>query len=267
MNKEMTMKKLKTLTLAVLLCGATTSLWAQTTGDIMVSNALDFLKTPYVAHTLEVNDTEQLVINTDEVDCTTLVEYVLAQTLAKVENGVRSESDFADRLQKIRYRDGKIDGYPSRLHYTSEWIMNGVKGGWLTDVTATEMPDTKKIDVYFMTTHPENYKHMKDAPDNVEKMKAVEQRLTGQEFHYIPKEALPDKGFPWIQNGDIIGIVTNMPGLDIAHLGIAFYVKDTLCLIHASSTQKKVVASRISLAQMLKNNEKWVGIRVLRAKK
>lgn len=261
------MKQFKTLTLVALLCGAATPLWAQTTGDIMVSNALDYLKTPYVAHTLEVNDTEQLVINTDEVDCTTFVEYVLAQTLAKVEDGVRSENDFAEWLQKIRYRDGKIDGYPSRLHYTSEWIQNGVKGGWLTDVTATEIPDTKKIDVHFMTTHPANYKHLKDSPENVAKMKAVEERLTGQTFHYIPKKALPDKGFPWIKNGDIIAIVTNMPGLDIAHLGIAFYVKDTLCLIHASSTQKKVVVSRTSLAYMLKSNEKWEGIRVLRVKK
>ena len=33
------------------------------------------------SHTLEADGPEELVINCDEVDCTTLVEYVLAETL------------------------------------------------------------------------------------------------------------------------------------------------------------------------------------------
>ena len=46
----------------------TTTLWL----------ARQFLNVPYVAHTLEVNDREQLVINTRQLDCTTLVETVTA---------------------------------------------------------------------------------------------------------------------------------------------------------------------------------------------
>ena len=43
--------------------------------------ARKFLNQPYVAHTLEVGDPEQLVVNTRELDCTTLVENVLALAL------------------------------------------------------------------------------------------------------------------------------------------------------------------------------------------
>ena len=43
--------------------------------------ARKFLGVPYVAHTLEVNDSEQLVVNTRQLDCTTLVETVTALTL------------------------------------------------------------------------------------------------------------------------------------------------------------------------------------------
>ena len=40
-----------------------------------------FIGRPYVAHTLEVADPERLVVNTRQLDCTTLVENVTALTL------------------------------------------------------------------------------------------------------------------------------------------------------------------------------------------
>ena len=62
-----------------------------------------------------------------------------------------------------------------------------------------------------------------------------------------------------------IAITTNIPGLDVVHLGLAA-MKGVLKLLHASSTQKMVVVSQEPLAQMLKRNKKFTGIRVLRIK-
>ena len=85
------------------------------------------------AHTLEVNEEEKLVVNFDEVDCTTFVEYVLALALSPVKNGTIDNADYARTLQSIRYRDSKIDGYTSRLHYIADWVNNGVRhGSWKT---------------------------------------------------------------------------------------------------------------------------------------
>ena len=41
------------------------SVSAQETGNAMLKYGLNFLKTPYVAHTLEVNEEEKLVVNFD----------------------------------------------------------------------------------------------------------------------------------------------------------------------------------------------------------
>lgn len=79
----------------------------------MLANAQTFIDVPYVAHTLETDGEEDLVINCDEVDCTTFVEYVLALSLPSASGNKMSESDFAANLQRIRYREGKIDGYTS----------------------------------------------------------------------------------------------------------------------------------------------------------
>ena len=242
------------------------SVSAQETGNVMLKYGLNFLKTPYVAHTLEVNDEEKLVVNFDEVDCTTFVEYVLALARSPVKNETIDKADYARSLQNIRYRNGEIDGYTSRLHYIADWVNNGVRHGFIEDVAAANSPDTLKLSLNFMSTHPKAYKHLEASPENISKIENIEKALSGQVIHYIPKNKLPDNGFSWIKNGDIIAITTNIPGLDVIHLGIAYYEKGILKLLHASSTRKMVVITQRPLAQMLKNNKRFTGIRVLRMK-
>ncbi len=241
---------------------------AQGTGeDAMLTNGIKYLGTPYVAHTLDTDGPEELILNCDEVDCTTFIEYVLAESLCPIVNGDISEGTFAQKLQMIRYRDGQIDGYSSRLHYATDWINNGVRNGFLEDVTAEKSKDTQTVRLSYMSSHPQAYKQLANSPQEVEKIKQIEKRLSGQTVHYLPKDKLPYNGLSWIKNGDIIAITTNTPGLDVAHMGLAFYADGKLTLIHASSTEGEVVASTIALSQMLKNNTHWTGIRVLRLKK
>ncbi len=235
--------------------------------NLMISNGMKFLDIPYVAQTLEVNgNDEELIINCDEVDCTTFVEYTLAMSISPEEDGQVSEGDFAEALQKIRYRNGIIKGYASRLHYVTDWIANGVKNNLLEDVTALHSPYKKLLNIYYMSAHANLYKQLGN-PETFNEIKKAEKSLSGQEVHYLPKENVPFNGLPWIQNGDIIAITCNIPGLDIAHMGIAFYVEEKLCLLHASSVEGKVVVSKVALGQMLKNNDRWTGIRVVRLKK
>lgn len=261
------MKTMTTLLFSAL-CVATISAQTDDKNNTMLNNGINFLDIPYVAHTLEAYDgEEELIFNCDEMDCTTFVEYTLAMSLSPTEDGQVAEGDFADKLVEVRYRDGKINGYPSRLHYISDWANNGIRNGFLEDVTAAYSPYTQKVSLSFMSSHPELYKQLSNSPQNVAKMKEIEKALNGQEFHYVPKDQLSFNGLPWIKNGDIIAITTNTPGLDVAHMGIAFYVDGKLSLLHASSNEKKVVVSKVALGQMLRNNDSWTGIRVLRMKK
>lgn len=243
------------------------SMQAQEENSPMLMNGIRYINTPYVAHTLEVNPSEELVVNCDEVDCTTFVEYVLAESLCpKMANGDISESTFGAYLQKIRYRNGEINGYTSRLHYIAEWVNNGVKQGFIEDITALHSRQTQKIQLSYMTTHPEQYPQLTSSPSNMATMKQIEKALSGYDFHYVPQESLPAHGLSWIKNGDIIAITTNVSGLDVAHLGIAMYVEGKLTLLHASSKEQKVVVSNVTLSQMLIDNPSWTGIRVLRMK-
>lgn len=224
--------------------------------NAMLQIGKSYIGTKYVTNTLEEPEGEErLIIRTDAVDCMTFVEYTLAQALGPA---------FAENLQKIRYRDGIIHGYPSRLHYASDWIDNGVRHGFLTDVTAENHTPTMKLSLSYMSAHPEKYKKLADSPENVARMAECEQALSEKTVHWLPKDKLPDTGLPWIMDGDIIALTTQVPGLDIAHVGIAIYKNGRLHLLHASSTLGKVVVSTTPLRQMLNKNKSWSGLRVVR---
>ena len=110
--------------------------------------ARKFIGRPYVAHTLEVSDPEQLVVNTRQLDCTTLVETVTALTLCAYRN-LYTWRDYLNALMQMRYRGGLLDGYTSRLHYFTDWIDDNSRKEIVSEIQASDPPFTaiQTIDV------------------------------------------------------------------------------------------------------------------------
>ena len=229
--------------------------------------ARQFLDVPYVAHTLEVNDDERLVINTDELDCTTLVETVTALTLC-VYRKEFTYADYQNTLRAMRYRDGKIDGYPSRIHYFTDWIVSNQQAGIVAEIQQPNPPFSavQTVKVSYMSEHPQSYKTLKAHPEFVPEIRKMEQRLTGLKFRYIPKAEVKDTKAmrEAVHDGDIIAITCNKPGLDIAHLGFAVWRQDGLHLLNASQLHKKVVEEPMTLWQYLQKHPSHTGIRIIR---
>ncbi|MFS4455195.1 N-acetylmuramoyl-L-alanine amidase-like domain-containing protein [Maribacter sp. 2304DJ31-5] len=232
-------------------------------GKTVVAVGKTFLGTPYVGKTLEIGETESLVINLQGMDCTTFVENVMAFSLM-LKNGQTLFSDFTDILKTIRYKNGKLNGYASRLHYFSEWIANNESKKLLKDITQGigGKPIVKEID--FMSTHRDLYPFLKDAK-NYEKIKASEMYLNNEPI-YILAQAEIKRNEHLIKSGDIIALTTAIKGLDITHTGIAVREKDgRIHLLHAS-TAGKVVISKLPLTDYLKNIKNNTGIMVARVK-
>ena len=125
------------------------------------------LGVPYVAGTLDGNEEEQLVVLVDSLDCTTFVETVLAFCIAD-KRGERDFEGFKKALTDIRYRDGILNGYTSRLHYFSDWIRNNEQMGFVKECTSeTACSQLKELWLDFMTTHVDSYLPMKKNPELV----------------------------------------------------------------------------------------------------
>lgn len=227
--------------------------------------AKQMLGVPYVAGTLDGNEEERLVVRTDALDCTTFVETVLALCIAD-ERGERSFAGFKKALTDVRYRDGVLDGYASRLHYFSDWIRNNEHMGFVRECTSeTLCAQPQKLWLDFMTTHVDSYLPMKKNPALVEVMAAQEKNWQGTVVSYIPKEKL--NLFPKelkIKNGDILAMVTNIKGLDVVHVGFAFWKDNRLHLLHASSVAKKVIEDPKTLFEYSKNKKAHIGVRAIR---
>jgi len=231
--------------------------------------ARQFHGIPYVAHTLEVNDQEQLVINARELDCTTLVETVTALTLC-VQQEKRKWTDYLQMLRTLRYRQGVLDGYTSRLHYFTDWIIDKQQMGLVSEIQQPNPPFTavQHIKVGFMSQHPEYYKALKASPSLVKEISQQEQTLTGKTFRFIPKQEVKNTKLmrKTIKDGDILAITCNKKGLEIAHLGFAVWQKDGLHLLNASQLHHKVVTEPMTLRQYLGKHKTHTGIRVIRIK-
>ena len=227
--------------------------------------AKKMLGVPYVAGTLDGNEEEQLVVLVDSLDCTTFVETVLAFCIAD-KRGERDFEGFKKALTDIRYRDGILDGYTSRLHYFSDWIRNNEKMGFVKECTSeTACAQPKELWLDFMTTHVDSYLPMKKNPELVKVMATHEKNWQGTIVSYIPKEKLhlsPEE--LKIKNGDVLALVTNIKGLDIVHVGFAFWKEGKLHLLHASSSAKKVIEDPKTQYESSKNTKAHIGLRAIR---
>jgi hypothetical protein len=232
--------------------------------------AKKFIGRPYVAATLEGNDPECLVVNTRQLDCTTLVENVVALTLC-VQRRNLSYHAYKHALIDMRYRGGVIRGYTSRLHYFTDWIVENAKSGLVTEIQNPQPPFSavQKVSVSYMSEHPQSYEALKRHPEYVSRIRGTEQKLSGLQFRFIPKSDVGKSQLlrKAINDGDIIAITCKKPGLDIAHLGFAVWKNDGLHLLNASQLHKKVVLEPMTLYQYLQKHPSHTGIRIIRINK
>jgi hypothetical protein len=155
-----------------------------------------------------------------------------------------------------------LQGYPSRLHYFSDWIHDNQKKGILRDVTAEIGGRPLRKAMTFMTTHPNLYPPLKNGA-NLRRMKSVERMISKRSLFFIPKKALR-RLEDWIRDGDLIAITTNREGLDVQHVGLAARVQNRIHLLHASITEGKVVLSKETLYRYLLQSRIRSGIMVAR---
>ena len=221
------------------------------------------LGTPYVAHTLE-GDEEMLTINIHELDCLTFIESLYALSRATLNKRV-SWRDYADNIENVRYRGGKMGDYSSRIHYISEWIIDNHVRGNLVEITP-DLPhaDYMVKDIDYMTKHTGNYRQLKNDSAMVEKIRRFE--LRNHRFPYVKRSWLNDKGLKAaLRSGDFVTLVTNIQGLDVSHNGIIVMDENgDPHLLDASMSGGKVMLESKPLFKFLERSKTNIGIRVFR---
>lgn len=222
--------------------------------------ARSFLGTPYVNGVLDRNHEESLTLNLRELDCWTFMENSLAIALAEPNN----YQSYKTQLQDLRYWGGYVNGYGSRIHYFSGWLLQNEKRGILEDLTESMGGVPYKKQIGYISARPAKYPKIKN-PENLRSLRAAERRINAHAWFYIPQDQVA-KMEHLIREGDIVSLTAWKRDLDIAHQGFAVKVNGRIHLMHASSLSKKVIISRQPLPEYILAQAGQTGIMVARLK-
>lgn len=202
-----------------------------------------FLGTPYQSNMLDGSDSkpERLVIDFRGLDCFTYLDYVIAL------HASHSQSDFLNNIVKTRYIDDDVSFY-NRKHFFTDWANREYKVA--EDITTEISPNTLQC-VKSLNQKAEDQKYLPGIP------------IVSRNINYIPSSAINNELVNKLKSGDLIGIYSPLPGLDVSHVGFFIVTEQGPVFRHASSSKdnQRVVDSPL-MPYLLKSP----GIIVLRAK-
>lgn len=159
---------------------------------------------------------ERFVMRDDVFDCVTFCETVLAAALA------RDPAQFEAQLRLIRYKDGEID-WRARNHYFSDWCANNVANHVCKKLL---LPGSETID------------------KRLTWMRGLGPRLASMTV--LSRAALIDNR-ALLATGDIIGFLSQRPGLDYFHTGFVVVTGEgRLMLRHAAKSRGRVLDQPLS---------------------
>jgi hypothetical protein len=229
-----------------------------------------FVGSPYLPQTLDPPGPERLVINLRAMDCVTFVENMLAlahfvreaprDVLDRPEEAMRT---YQGMIERIRYRDGRLSGYPSRLHYFTEWLRDNEKRGILDLMTADLGGLVDAEPISFMGEHRDAYKQLADEAVFRE-IGVMETRLNQTPRHFIPKTQVASM-MSRLEDGDILALTSTVKGLDVAHTGIAVWKDGAVHLLNAPLVGKSVEISEKNIADRLAGIRSQDGLMIGRA--
>jgi hypothetical protein len=181
-----------------------------------------FLGVNYKEKTLMGDDRteENLTVNLSGMDCFTFLDYI--ESLRQSD----SFSSFMANLRLVRYRSG-IVAFDHRNHFFSDWILANKE--FVIDVT-------KKIGGR-RTRFSKKMLNIKEGGAlYLPGIDPVDRTIA-----YVPANTIDEALLRKCRTGDYIGVYTEVPGLDVSHVGIFIRHQGMIYLRHASSVYREVI--------------------------
>ncbi|MEM1054345.1 MAG: N-acetylmuramoyl-L-alanine amidase-like domain-containing protein [Bacteroidota bacterium] len=216
---------------------------------------------PYADGLLDEPEEETLVVTLRAFDCVLYIENVLA--LAEgIATGDASYEGYVGRVARMRYRDGEMGSYCSRLHYFSEWIHDNEARGMLRNVTLEAGGERFDKQINFMSGHRDAYPKLETDDETYACIVDMEAGLADVKLFYIPQDRIAE-AYAMLQPGDIIATATDIGGLDVTHTGFVHKTDARTGFMHASLTSKQVTVSN-DLESYVQGVRSQIGVVVAR---
>ena len=107
----------------------------------------------------------------------------------------------------------------------------------------------------FMSKHPDSYPQLVGNPTLVKEISQIELQVSAKQFYFIPKDKIADHENQ-IVDGEIVALVTRVPGMDVSHVGILYKMDGRVFLLHASLSGGKVETTKVPTGRLSQGLEK-----------
>ncbi|MEK7704292.1 MAG: N-acetylmuramoyl-L-alanine amidase-like domain-containing protein [Myxococcota bacterium] len=232
-------------------------------GNLVVRLAKVQLGRPYLV-TKELDGPEWVHADLATFHCVSLVESSVAMARC-LWQGHADASCFLGEIERLRYRDGHLVGFPSRLHYFSDWLENNAVRGNIELLTRALGGRPRRQPFFFMTEHEATYAQMVH-PEVRAAVREGEVRLSNEDHVVLEREQLASVT-PALQDGDIVAVVGDKPGILVSHTGLIAKGADGVArLLHASSYHHQVLLTSADIAQYVLRRADRRGLMVARPK-
>jgi len=207
-------------------------------GDLVGKVARLLEGTPYVAKTLELAaDREICSVNLTGLDCVTFYETSLAFA-RMIKKGKHRPADLLAQIQFMRYRDGSLSDFTSRLHYTSDWLIDNQRKGVVRVLTDLPGAEALKLNVSVMSSQPNLYPQLVAHRNLIAKINRQETLINTYALRFVPLDKLKEAE-PELRTGDIVALCTSLPGEDVSHTGLVYCTEDGVRHFMDASSRKE----------------------------
>jgi hypothetical protein len=233
----------------------------ETFGALTVRVAEAAIGRPY-ADPPSTGGAEVVNLRVDAFECVSFVESSLAVARC-VWMQTPTASCFGQEIVTIRYRDGRIDGFPSRLHYFEDWLGDNARRGHMALLSKELGGQAITRHTAYMTDHQGIFPALKDATI-YKRIAAMEHRLSTSPQFIVMREMIGAIE-PRLMDGDIIAVTTRRSDILVRHAGLVqLGANRQVHLLHASSAHHRVTRTKETLAEYINRRPEREGILIAR---
>ena len=217
--------------------------------------AESFVGTEYLPVT-QLDSTGKCEIRVDAFDDVSFINNVVALARMSTTPGHVRINEFGNELENVSCRRGEENGFPSRMIYASDWIVDNKSRNIVKELTEVYSDQFKTKSLDWVTRHRDLYAALKDSAA-YEGQRMVEMGFRTHKVPHMRRESTGWKNIaPELRDGDIIILLTGDPDTDALERGILRRREDGFHFIHPSEKERKVVEEKETIDRYIKRNAK-----------
>lgn len=203
----------------------------------------------------------------DAFDDFSFVNTVAALAKTATSPGQMRPKDLEMTQERLEFRRGKADGFPTRMLYGGDWIVDNRSRGNVKELTEDFSEHFKTKSLEWVSRNRNEFPALKDSA-TYERQKMVEMGYRTFKIPHLKREMADRKDVVEdMQDGDLVMILSNNPDMDVWEMGFVVKRADGFHFIHPSKRDGKVVEESEPLARYLRRHAKevygWRWLRIL----